>query len=92
MALYKGRVNPLNVVGQRKLSHIPPHFSVLTVANIRQQDNIDRWIYNNLNSRYCVKLTQSLDDKRKIIDICEIGIEDSREITMLGLACPFLQN
>lgn len=91
MALYKGRVNPLNVVGQRKLSHIPPHFNVMTVNNVSQQENIDRWIYNNLNSRYCVKLTQCLDDKRKIIDVCEIGIEDPREITMLGLACPFLQ-
>jgi hypothetical protein len=90
MALYKGRVNPLNVVGQRKLSHIPPHFSTMKIANVVNQDKIDQWIYNNLNSRYCVRITQSLNEHRKIIDICEIGIEDSSEITMLGLACPFL--
>jgi hypothetical protein len=90
MSLAKGRVNPLNVLGQRKLSHIPEHFGVMNILNIDNIDKIDQWIYYNLNSRYCVKVKQGLDAQRRIVDICEIGIEDSKELTMLGLACPHL--
>lgn len=90
MSLAKGRVNPLNVIGLRKLSYIPEHFSVMTILDISNIDEIDRWIYYNLNSRYCVKIKQRLDTERKIVDVCEIGIEDSKELSMLGLACPYL--
>lgn len=90
MALAKGRVNPLNVVGQRKLCYIPEHFSIMNISDIHNIEKIDMWIYHNLNSRYCVKIKQGLDAQRKIVDICEIGIEDHKELTMLGLACPYL--
>ena len=90
MALAKGRINPLNVVGQRKLSYIPDHFGIMNIADISSAKNIDQWIYYNLNSRYCVKIKQGLDTQRRIVDICEIGIEDHKELTMLGLACPYL--
>lgn len=89
MSLLKGTVNPLNVVGQRRLSYIPSHFTVVTFNNRFMLEKIDQWIYYNLNSRYCVKLKPGLDKKRKRIYICEIGIEDPKEVTMLHLACPY---
>lgn len=90
MSLAKGTMNPLNVVGQRRLSYIPKHFGILNFSGTQFAEKIDYWIYTNLNSRYCVVLKQGLDAQRKIIDICEIGIEDTKELTMLSLACPFL--
>lgn len=90
MALSKGIINPLNVLGQRRLSYIPEHFSVMNFSDITNIDKIDQWINDNLNSRYCVKVKQGVDSQRKIIDICEIGIEDHKELSMLGLACPYL--
>jgi hypothetical protein len=90
MPLAKGHVNPLNVVGQRKLTYIPQHFGTMNVNNIRDVDLIDQWIYFNLNSRYCVKIRQGLDHSKRIVDICEIGMEDHKELTMLSLACPYL--
>jgi hypothetical protein len=92
MPLSKGTVNPLNVVGQRKLSYMPPHFVSVTISFARyaEVEKFDQWIYSNLNSRYCVKIRQGLDSHRRIIDICEIGIEDPKELTMFGLACPYL--
>lgn len=90
MSLGKGTVNPLNVVGQRRLSYIPQHFSILNFSGTHMAEKIDQWIYNNLNSRYCVVLKQGLDAQRKIIDVCEIGLEDKKELTMLSLACPYL--
>jgi hypothetical protein len=90
MALARGTVNPLNVVGQRRLSYIPDHFSTMTISDIRNQQKIDQWIYTHLNSRYCVMVRQGLDTQRRIVDICEIGVEDQKELTMLSLACPFI--
>ena len=94
MALAKGKINPLNVIGVRKLSYIPSHFAKLSVvlANPYDLERISLWIYQNLNSRYCVRTDQGLDAERRIIDICDIGIEDHRELTMFNLACPYLYN
>jgi hypothetical protein len=95
MPLNKGSVNPLNVVGQRRLTYIPPHFATITLSfdsltHYREIEKFDQWIYSNLNSRYCVRIKQGLDAHRRIIDICEIGVEDPKELSMFGLACPYL--
>jgi len=91
MALVRGRVNPLNVLGLRRLNYIPPHFESLTINN-SSIDEIDSWIYTNLDSRYCIKKGQKVDDQNKIIEIIELGIEDSKEVTMFLLGCPYLEN
>lgn len=92
MTLKRGAVNPLNVLQQRKLEYIPVHFEVMRIANIQLVEKIDQWIYQNLNSRYSVVIKQGLDKNRKIVNMCEIGIEDPKELTMFGLACPLLKN
>jgi hypothetical protein len=90
MALIRGTANPLNVLGIRKLPNIPFHFAKTYTKNTIQLPQIDNWIYENLNSRYCVKKSHILDDDNKIIEVCEIGIEDPKDLTMLSLGCPFL--
>jgi len=83
-------VNPLNIVGQRRLPYIPIHFEIIKISSIQEVEKIDQWIYFNLNSRYCVSIVHGLDEKRKTVDVCEIGLEDPRELTMFSLACPYL--
>lgn len=90
MALNKGTINPLNVLGVRKLNFIPVHFARTFSSNLGAMYSIDEWIYTNLNSRYCIKRTHKLDSANKLTEVCEIGLEDPREITMLTLACPYL--
>ena len=90
MALARGEINPLNLLGQRKLPYIPPHFGTVSLYSWGELDLIDQWIYYNLNSRYCIRMKQELDSNRKVIDVCEIGMEDPRELTMFNLACPLL--
>jgi hypothetical protein len=92
MALIRGTVNPLNVLGVRKLSYIPFHFARTYTENIKELANIDNWIYVNLNSRYCVKKTHKLDKNNKITEMCEIAVEDPKELSMLSLGCPHLYN
>jgi hypothetical protein len=89
MALAHGKINPLNLLGMRRLTYIPPHFVTLTVEN-KEINIIDQWIYFNLNSRYCIKTTQVLDAQRKLVSAIVIGMEDAKELTMFSLAYTFL--
>ena len=90
MALAHGKINPLNLLGMRRLTYIPPHFASIIIES-KGINIIDQWIYFNLNSRYCIKNTQILDTQRKLVNAIVIGMEDAIELTMLSLACPFVQ-
>jgi hypothetical protein len=89
MALAKGSVNPLNVLGLRKLNWVPEHFSKISVKTA-EIDNMSNWIYNNLNGRYAVARSLKIDDNNKMIETQNLGFEDPAELTMFSLACPYL--
>jgi hypothetical protein len=89
MSLAKGEVNPLNVLGVRRLSYSPVHFARMTLST-RNIDNVDHWIYQNLESRYSITKGLKIDSEGKMIEIHELGIEDGRELTIMSLMCPFL--
>lgn len=95
MALVKGRINPLNILNMRKLDRIPSHFSKVVIKESLRKDirirDIDQWIYTNLDSRYCIRKTQTVDaNTNKLVSVYEIGIEDAKELTLLSLSCPHL--
>lgn len=90
MALNRGTVNALNVLGFRKLSFIPEHFSKISVDQKIEIKSIEQWIEFNLNSRYAIQNTYTLDSNRKITTVTEIGLEDPKELTMLSLGCQHL--
>ena len=92
MALSRGELNPLSALWVRKLNFIPKHYSRIQVSTGVDINLLDHWINYNLNSRYAIKRTLSVDQTNKMISVMEIGIEDTREITMLSLACPYLHN
>jgi hypothetical protein len=89
MALNKGRVNPLNVLAARRLNRIPPNFSRLLIKRFIDVKELDKWVYLNLDSRYCIRKCTVIDDN-KLTTAIEIGVEDSKELSMLSLACPLL--
>jgi hypothetical protein len=89
MSLAKGSVNAFNILGARRLSYIPKHFTKMSVNEYRV-DAIDSWIYQNLDSRYAISKSLKLDSNNKIIEIQELGIEDAKELTILSLSCPYL--
>lgn len=90
MSLSRNEPNPLSVLGQRKLSFIPEHFTKIQADRMIDIKLLDQWINYHLNSRYAIKKAHTLDDKNKVIEVYEIGIEDPKEITMLSLGCPYL--
>ena len=90
MSLIKGSVNPLNVLGVRRLSYMPKHFARMTISDELNSGRIDSWIYQNLDSRYTIVKSLKIDANNKMIEIQELGVEDSKELTILSLSCPYL--
>jgi hypothetical protein len=90
MSLNRDEVNALGILGFRKLSFIPSHFSKITTELKFDIKMLEQWIEYNLNSRYAVRNNVMLDQNRKMKTIIEIGIEDPKELTMLTLGCPYL--
>jgi hypothetical protein len=90
MSLTKGSVNPLNVLGVRRLSYMPKHFARMTINDELNSDRIDAWVYQNLDSRYTIVKSLKIDSNNKMIEIQELGVEDAKELTILSLSCPYL--
>ena len=90
MSLNRGEVNALNVLGLRKLSFIPEHFSKIKIEEKVDIKSLERWISYNLNSRFSVVVSNTLDSNKKIIQVTEIGLEDPKELTLLTLGCAIL--
>jgi hypothetical protein len=90
MALNRGEVNALGVLGLRRLSFIPQHFTKISIDTDINLKLIEHWIEFNLNGRYSIKNAYGLDSKKNIKQIIEIGFEDPKDLTMLTLGCQFL--
>ena len=90
MSLNRGTVNALSVLGFRKLSFIPAHFSKISIHNRIDSKAVEHWIEYNLNSRYSIQPNDGLDNSRKVQQVTEIGLEDPKELTLLSLGCHYL--
>ena len=86
MSSSRNEVNPLSVLGVRRLSFIPNHFTKIKIK-ICEIKILDQWINYHLNSRYAIQKTLALDSNNKTVELLEIGLEDPREVTMLTLGC-----
>jgi hypothetical protein len=47
-----GDVNPLNVLGLRRVEHCPPHFTKINFDLRVNFKNITDWIFENLDGRF----------------------------------------
>ena len=90
MSLNRGTVNALGVLGFRRLTCIPDHFTKIAIEHRYSVKDIEHWIEYNLNGRYAIQDNYGLDQNRKLVNITEIGMEDPRELTMLAVGCTHL--
>lgn len=91
MSLRAGKVNPLNVLGLRRVQFPAHHFYYTCIPkyNVNLQKTIDWWIYQNLNSRYYIG--QGIDLlENTIVYITKIGFEQEKELSFFRLACPHI--
>lgn len=91
MSLKRNELNPLSVLGVRKLKFIPKHFVKIDLP-FGDVESIDYWINFNLNGRYAIVKTLKVNQAtNKIQDFLEIGMEDPKEISMFMLGCPYFK-
>ena len=50
--LKHGEANPIAVHGQRRLEHIPPHFTLVPFDLKTSTRNVTNWIHTNLEGRF----------------------------------------
>ena len=91
MALKNGKVNPLNVLGIRKVEFPAHHFVYTELPKYSPQflNKIDNWINQNLNGRYYIGQYIGLIDNT-IVFTTRVGFEQEKELSFFKLACPDL--
>ena len=94
MALKHGKPNPLNYFGLRRVSFAPPHFKYIILEKYSPDyaKRISDWIYENLNSRYYVGQTLSLNNLNIVVYTTKIGFESEKELSFFTIACPHINS
>ena len=83
-------LNPLNILNQRKVSTLPPHFGKVKIADdVGIFDNeLETWINTKLKNRFCIVKYPSTNNNGQLKLSTFVGFEDQKELTYFMLACP----
>lgn len=84
-------LNPIDVLKQRKLKTIPPHFSKMRISEMEIFEGLEDWVKIRLKGRYCIAKKPSIDSSGNLKSTHFIGFEDQKELTYFMLACPHLR-
>lgn len=89
MSLRAGKVNPLNVLGLRRVQFPAHHFHYMFLNGYSPHliKTLDEWIFQNLNSRYYIGQSIDLQDSI-IVYVTKIGFEQEKELSFFKLAAP----
>ncbi len=85
-------LNPLDVLKQREVKVLPPHFSKIKVSDSAiLGDELESWIDVKLKGRYCITRSPHVDQEGKLKSATFVAFEDQKELTYFMLACPHLR-
>ena len=84
-------LNPLDVLKQRKLKTLPPHFSKIKITESEMFEGVENWIKSKLKGRYCLVRYPNIDNSGSLKTTSVVGFEDQKELTYFMLACPILR-
>lgn len=84
-------LNPIEVLKQRKLKTIPPHFLKARISESEIFEGLEDWVKSKLKGRYCLGKQPSIDKSGTLRSTYYIGFEDQKELTYFMLACPMLR-
>ena len=88
-----GEPNALNFFGIRKVSKPLPHFTYMQIRfDYSLQDKLDDWIRIHLKGRFYTAKMVLNSHEQKVDYAIKIGFEDSKELTLFTLGCPYIIN
>jgi hypothetical protein len=86
MSLYLDGVPDLRALsGGRELDNMPWHFTVVNVESRINMDDARRWIWKNLEGRFCTKAGSHFNNW-----VSKIGFEDPMEASAYLLSQPLI--
>lgn len=86
-------VNPLDVLNQRYLSWMPPHFAKTKISEKWfDEERVKDWIQYKLKGRFAIQAQPNINDKDAVQTATFVGFEDEKELTYFMLACPYLRS
>ena len=90
MAIKNSKINPLNVLGIRRVNFPAHHFAYvnLTKCNTSFLNEINNWIKANTTGRYYVGSTICITYDNTIVYSTRVGFENKKELSFFNLACP----
>lgn len=75
----------LDILRERRLNVIPPHFAKIKIENLIYEKHIIDWIERRLTGRFSVSNELSVEEN-KIVPSRFIGFEDPKELTFFILS------
>jgi hypothetical protein len=85
-------LNPIDVLKQRKLKTLPPHFSQFKLTDVDfLLGEFEDWIGTKLKGRYCIVRSPNIDQDGRCKSSTFVAFEDQKELTYFMLACPHLR-
>jgi hypothetical protein len=84
-------LNPIDVLKQRKLKTLPPHFSKIKITESELFEGIEEWVQTKLKGRYCLVRYPAIDQDGNLKSNTFLGLEDQKELTYFMLACTNLR-
>lgn len=84
-------LNPMDVLHQRRLRTVAPHFAAVTISDIALFEGVEDWIQDRLKGRYYICKKPALDRNDNLRSTTSVGFEDQQELTYFMLACPHIR-
>lgn len=84
-------LNPIDVLKQRKLKTLPPHFSKIKISESELFEGVEDWVQTKLKGRYCLVRYPAIDQDGNLKSNTFLGLEDQKELTYFMLACTNLR-
>ena len=85
-------LNPIDVLKQREVKTLPPHFSKIKIhEGTVFSNNMHDWIQTKLKGRFCIVRSPSIDQEGNLKSFFYVGFEDQKELTFFMLAYPNLR-
>jgi hypothetical protein len=86
-------LNPLDVLKQREVKTLPPHFTKCKLSDdiLFLETDATNWTRSNLKGRFCVTSIPTINETGHLKLSTVIAFEDQKELTYFMLACPYLR-
>lgn len=84
--------NPLDVLEAKQVKFLPPHFETVNLPlKYNLEQSLANWINRHIKNRFYIGKNVVLNEENKIVQVCIVGFEETKDMSYFMLACPHLK-